>query len=714
MSQEADTPPAVVLKGLADFDTVEAWEKDLVERITRRLSWKVNHPSSNWAYEIDQDIDLQSFDSERIDQLLLGRFFDAETSDWNSDYHHEKDVEVIKDESGAVFEMFAVEIMALAEATDCDVDDLQEKWLDSNEFSPGEMECNVHFDKNRYIGEISARSELAFNLTLDVTGDNLWSSLEFFRINPSDFLAAAQKDISDLAADADGKITEDSFDALKKWSFSLDDIDESDENSSTEQNAAAIYTEKFLARQAEIQSHRLCSLNKWAPGDSAISPESLIAYVKEHAYGNDNDITTYLQICLDESTINGFSTRCARHDFYTDRLPVTVLSGYLTNEASPGYQEDYIGNIKLVKPVTINVNSISIDQDQSPEKGSDTLLMPPALELYADLYEVLLMKRESWIGPLDPSDAGDQQRIEKAISLLEGHSKFVVASALTQGDLGGFKEHAQEFISKRATMFDQDELDRTLVSMLENFSQESIQPAEVKEIDLLISMGARGDFVNTEGANAFILAAKSLVPLPLLRSIGQITDLPNSGIEGKGNAFTLTLKSLSYKGVMADDQSKQAFTQRMSWMLDQGIGLTSKALAYPKQGELTILERLDDGVIVVAALNQFSQHASAEEIQRLKDTMFYQAAITGKDSLAGHLVSAGANVDAVSRSLSTPCNLEEAVDQFAPKNSWDTKMPQKINAIKAMARSARLRNSAMSLIDEIENDMPLAPCPMRP
>lgn len=713
MNQKTDAPPAVVLKGMADFDTTEAWEEDLVKRITDHISWEVNHPPYESKYEIDQDVELKSFDAEKVDRLLLGQAFVGGEDDYNADYRDDQDREVIKEESVAAFDLFASEIEALAEETDRDVDDLQEEWLESDEFSPSEMECHVHYEKIKYTGEVAARAELPFNLTLDTTGDHLWDSLEFFRINPADFLAAAQKDISDLADEDAGKITENSLDALQKWSFSPDDIQEAEEGEDPpEQNAAAIYTEKFLARQEEIQSTRLYSLNKWVPGESAVSPDALIAYVKEHAYGKDNSITTYLQLCLDGSTVSGFSTRCHRHDFHNDQLPVTVLSGYLTNESSPGYSDDYLGNIKLDKPVTLNVGLISVDQSNTPERGSDTLMMPPALELYADLYEVLVLERKSH-GPLELSDPNDQKRLEKAIGMLEGQPRLVVASALTHGDLAGFKVHAQEFMAKGATMFDQDDLDRSLVAKLADLTPGVIQPAEAKEIELLVSMGARGDFVNTEGANALHLAARRLVPLPMLNSIGQVTDLKHAEIEGQGNAFSLTLTALSYKGIASDDESKQALTQRLSWLLDQGIGLTSGAVVYPKPGELATLARLDNGVMVVAALKQFAPQAPAEEIQRIKDKMFYNAAIAGNDSLAGHLMAAGARVDAVSRTLAKPCSLEEAVDQFAIVQPWDKQMPERLNAIKAMARSARLRNSAMSLIEEMENDTP-APASMRP
>lgn len=704
MNNNPAIKPSVDFKREADFATHLEWEQDLIDRITVHFKWQIHNPPHKNTYEIDQNIDLKDVDSEKINALLLGQRDLAEDGDDDWDNLYEHDVEVIKEVATNIFKLYKDEIEALAVASDRDAYSIKEKWLESEQFSTEET-GSLHFNKKYYQGEVSAHFKLPFDLTLDPMGDDLWNSLTFFRINASDFLSAARHTIGDTAFDYDGKINESSLDALEPWGLSFDDIEDSDAaDQFSQHDAVEIYTSKFLERQLQMETAYLSSWNKWAPNESALTPESLFAYIKEHSYKRNHDIPAYLQLCLDGDTVETFSERCQRHSAYDDHLPVSVQTGYLTQDEYPGYSKDYAGTVKILNPVTVALGSIKINQESSPERGgSDILLLPASLELYDDLYEALVLKRKKTL-PLDLTVIEDVKALDEALTVIKGKPRSMVTAALAEGNLCGFDFHAARSLAQSASMFDQDELDRTLLDKFEALTPEVMHQHELKELEHLLAIGARCDYVNAMGANALHLAAKRLVPLRLLDAVGRATDQLDKEIAEQGNAFELTVKALSSKGMPLLDASKEDCKKRLAWLLDHSIGLTAKALEYPKPGVLTHLERLDDGGIMVAALNRLAEEAPADEIQRVKDRMFYNSAIKGNESLARHLVTAGAQVDAVSRALPEPCNIEDAIDKFGHKHNYDPRFPDRKDAIKAMARANRLRNSALSLINEMEND----------
>lgn len=714
MKKPQETAPQVVKKTKDDFGTTAEWEADLVERITSHLSWVINHPSYEGKYELDQDVDLKNMEQGRLESLLLGKSCEVEDFDFDSDYTHEQDVLVIRDESTDVFKLFMDEIEEFAEETNQDSEDLQDEWLDSDEFTPGEMECQVHYNNFNYTGEVSARVSLDFNLTLDATGDDLWEALHFFKINASDFLSVAQREIDNATIDSNGMLDEASSEELAKWSIILGDIDDSgeDDNDENQKTAKEIYTEEFVSRQEQIESNRLFSCNRWGQNESLISVIDLINYVKEHSYGRDNKIETYIHFGLDQETEKTFSRRCSMHGFYSDDMDVILVGGYLSSEKSPGYSKDYVGNISFVNPVEINISSIVLDKDKKPDYGCDTLLMEPDFELYADLYQEIIQKR-SEISSMDLDEIEEKGLIDKCLLMLEDKSSIVIKKALTHGELPAFKKHAEEFLKKTTSILHQDELDRALISIIETLPVNSIKKSIADEIKLLIKMGASGDFENTVGANSFQVASKKLLPLEILNEIANATSNKNLEFSNQGNALSIAIKSMSSRGVTYRENELEKNVERLTWYFDKGIYLTENALSYPKPGDLRNLLDIDEGVVVVMALEKLQKISSPEEIQKIKDKIFYNAALEGRDQLAGKMVASGAKVDAVSKTINGGLSIEEAIDKHAVKRTWDKEFPARIDSIKTMARSMRLRGSAMSLIEEMENDSP-SPVSIRP
>lgn len=703
------TPPQVV-PALTDFESPEAWQRDIVKRLTAEICRRLNDDLNRrpYMYEIDQTHHFSDLDSEVLEKILLGRVCDAECdvfNESNEDYLYELDTGSIREEAENLFGEWDEEIEALAKAVGEDPDVLTEEWLDSEDFSRSELQIYLHSYDHTYHGAAAASAELPFELNLNPENDDFWKGLTFFRINANDFLAMAKSEITNEHGNTQGILADQD---LAIWGLDARDNDE-DEPAT----AAEIYEQKFLMLLEEEKKFRLQDLNEFKAGNEVINAYELFAYVKANAYQCGTEkITTHLQLCLGPQTIKGFSTQCNRHDFFDKCIPLTITSGYLSPDSWPGFAEKP-EFIRLRKSIELPCEAINISKD-SPEKGEDGLWLPIAEQLYADLYEALVIepskqkvfddKKSAESAASD--DVTQNLFFEKAIKLLAKAPRWAVQSIDCNQSFPQFSAVLQAYLDATNGPDAQSDLDRTLLERIESLGQERFNTHEQKKVTLLLKLGAQGNLVNAVGANAFQIAVNKRLPLQLLEALHQVTLTPAAALPDGRNAFDLAVRAEDRRGRPWNTAGKQDQIARLAWFLDRGIAPGLQAIDYPKPGVLQQIQRIDDAPLTIAVLDSLTHRLSSASVQAIKNRMLLEASILLREPMVAQLLADGADINAVETLWLAGKPLEKAIEDSPNYNKADEVQVKCAESCMSMVQSVRLRAIAMALIAEMEDCAP--------
>lgn len=702
--------PPVTQPSLENFASPQAWEDDLVERLTTELSARLSSDLSNRShhYEVIQTHNLSEQSPEVLEKLLMGRVFDAEShtlAEKNEDYLFSLDTTAIKNEAENIFSEWQEEIDALAEAMEEDSEDLQERWLDSDEFSRSELDTYLHFDKHEYQGEVAGVAELPFDLSLDPKDDELWECLTLFRINARDFLAMAKKEIENECADDNG--------VSKNQNCSIWGLLSDDSGEDGLVNAVDIYERNFLKAQECMQKRTLRGFNDFNSGDEAITVNEFFSYVKTCVYGSQTKTLAYLQLCLGSDTIEGFSKMCNRHDYYNKDLTVTIASGYLSSDDRPGFVND-ASCIQLRKPIDLAISRISISKE-SPDNGCDTLLLPAVLQLHAELYELLVIDFQEKVSSVEPALASEKKIrdtaksviFDKAIALLDLAPLWVAHSIECAQSFPEFLPNYQACMATKVSQDACSDFDHELLGQIERMKVGKFQHSDQKAIDVLLRLGAKAFHENATGTNAFELGVIKLLPLPTLQALYEVTNDPSErGINQKG-FFERVVRADSLCHKDATDDQKKDRIATLLWLIENNVVPESSALNYAKSDVLQKLERMDEGPVIIAALNSLESQAPKGMVQGIKDQMLFEAAYQLREPLLSSLLRDGANINGERPSQFKNKTIEQVIQEAASYHRFDENVSKKIDACNASLRPARLRANAMALIEEMTNEMPL-------
>lgn len=675
------------------FASVEARLSDfktrLADEIARRLH--AEQKRAPYMFEDTVTIDVENLDAGKLGDLFLGRKFAVldEYVDHDWDGNDDRDRESIKETMTKILSEWQDEVEALCEEMDTDQDTLTESWLDLSEedFAPGTLDLNLHFNDYQIGGQVAAVAELPFLISLDPTRSDFIEQLRSLRISPMTFLDFARAQITDDAATSDGAIVDASLPALAKWGFSVNDLVDDSEKSLS---AVDLYAERFRSAVEIFQREtQLSPATTIAQSAQALTPAQLHAYVSQHSYGNDCSINAYLHLKLGSDTVDGFSTDVSCHDLDPDLLVIEVQSGYLAPDVYPGRSDE---TLELAASVDIQLSTLKVTKE-SPELGDcDTIQLRERLQLSADLHRIFhSVKSESTQGVAMQNSI--PPTTTKLLARLSQASAWAVHAAL--GDHPLIASAIVPHLALTETLLDQDDLDRQLLHQVEIAG---LRPTKYSnaDIDSLLSQGARSSLLNAAGGNAFTLAAQRNWPLSRLDELWTASTAECIAMTG-GRAFELALKTKALGNRAVDAADSQVEIEYMTWFLQRELEMPANALKSHAgrlaQGSAHLLA-LENGHFAANVIRASFQEESDQ--QDLLDHLVYEAALGLRVEMLGGLLEAGGQLDAHARQKSG-VTLDECVSQAHAKVAEHAR--PKVAKCLDLIMASRARSAALSAID---------------